>query len=141
MPAKKKARRKTQSRRMSRDKIARLVELFEGEVNNGGFDQFFYNSLGNETADIIEALETIEASKITDILKRAAMRFPEGKPPKNRIARGDLLMERVSPSCDAFDDLDASSMPARKNYKDFWKSIWAGSEDDLRNRFVAIAPR
>jgi uncharacterized protein DUF4375 len=106
MPAKKKARRKTKSRRMSRDKIARLVELFEGEVNNGGFDQFFYNSLGNETADIIEALETIEASKIADIVKRAAMRFPEGKPPKNRIARGDLLMERVSPNCDAFDDLD-----------------------------------
>ena len=29
---------------MSPDIVADLIEALEGEVNNGGFDQFFYNS-------------------------------------------------------------------------------------------------
>ena len=33
---------------MDRDEVARLVELLEGEINNGGFHQFFYNSTGDE---------------------------------------------------------------------------------------------
>jgi len=40
---------------MDREEVARLVELLVGEINNGGFDQFFYNSAGNETAAIIRA--------------------------------------------------------------------------------------
>jgi Domain of unknown function (DUF4375) len=90
---------------MSRDQIVRLVELFEGEVNNGGFHQFFGNSTGNETAEIIKALETIGAAKAADIVKRAARRFPGGMPPKDRKAR-NLLLHGVDPLIKIFDALD-----------------------------------
>jgi Domain of unknown function (DUF4375) len=99
MPPKKK------SRRLSRAQVVRLVELCMGEVNNGGFNQFFYNSTGNETAEIIQALETIGAPKLADIVKRAAAKFPGGRPPKDRLARGRLL-QRIDPEIKVFERLD-----------------------------------
>jgi hypothetical protein len=56
--------------------IAKLVGALEAEGNNGGFDQFFYNSAGDNTAETIRALETIGAVTVSDILKRAAAKFP-----------------------------------------------------------------
>lgn len=99
MPSKKK------SRRVSREQVIRLVESCMGEVNNGGFNQFFYNSTGNKTAEIIEALETIGARKLADIVRRAAAKFPSGMPPKNRLARGRSL-QRIDPEIKVFDGLD-----------------------------------
>lgn len=105
MPTKKK------SRRLSRENVVRLVELCVGEVNNGGFNQFFYNSTGNETAEIIQALETIGARKLADIVRRAAAKFPREMPPKDRLARGRWL-ERIDPEIKVFDRLD----------KEFWSN-------------------
>jgi hypothetical protein len=99
MPLKKK------SRRMSRERVMRLIEKFDGEVNNGGFDQFFRNSAGNETAEMIEALEIIGATAVSSILKRAAQRFPGGVAPRERPAREEL-MEKISPHTEGFNDLD-----------------------------------
>ena len=42
---------------MSPDVVTELIQALEGEVNNGGFDQFFYNSAGDNTADTILALK------------------------------------------------------------------------------------
>jgi hypothetical protein len=91
---------------MSRDEILRLVEMFEGEVNNGGFHQFFYNSAGNETAEIIRALEIIGAVKVAEIVKKAAGKFPGGMPPRDRTDRQDLLLDRVDPDIKVFEELD-----------------------------------
>lgn len=96
---------KKKSRRMSRERVMRLIEKFDGEVNNGGFDQFFRNSAGSETAEMIEALEIIGGSAFSSILKRAAQKFPGAMPPKERAARQDL-MEKISPHTEGFNDLD-----------------------------------
>jgi len=80
---------KKKSRRVSREQVVRLVELWVGEVNNGGFNQFLYNSTGNETAEIIQTLETIGARKLADIVKRAPAKFPREMPPKD-ISRGSF---------------------------------------------------
>ncbi len=90
---------------MSADVVADLIETLEGEVNNGGFDQFFYNSAGDNTADTILALEVVGATRTADIVKRAAAMFPSGMPPKERLARFKVL-RAVSPSCKAFESLD-----------------------------------
>jgi uncharacterized protein DUF4375 len=92
--------------RLSREDVVRLVEIFHGEVNNGGFDQFFQNTAGNKTAETIQALEAIGASEVGNLLKRAARKFPRGMPPKNRSLRENLLMESVSPNGDSFRDED-----------------------------------
>jgi hypothetical protein len=92
---------------MDHTEIARLIENLEAEVNNGGFDQFFYNSAGDNARETILALETIEAGTTADIVKRAAAKFPDGMPPQDRYKRQELLLSRVSPASDAFDELDA----------------------------------
>ena len=90
---------------MSPDIVADLIEALEGEVNNGGFDQFFYNSAGDKTAETILALEAIGAARTADIVKRAAAMFPGGMPPKERFARQDILLTAF-PSSEAFKALD-----------------------------------
>jgi len=94
-----------QTETMDHKEIARLIGNLEAEVNNGGFDQFFYNSAGDDTAETIRALETIGADTVADIVKRAAAKFPGGVPPKDRFQRQDVL-HQVSPESDAFDELD-----------------------------------
>jgi hypothetical protein len=90
---------------MDHKEIARLIGNLEAEVNNGGFDQFFYNSAGDDTAETIRALQSIKADTTAEIVKRAAAKFPDGMPPKERSQRQDLLFQ-VSPESDAFDELD-----------------------------------
>jgi hypothetical protein len=91
---------------MEQDEIVRLIDALEGEINNGGFHQFFYNSAGDETAEIIHALQTVGAERMADIVKRATAKFPGGMPPKDRFARQDLLLDTVSPEDDVFSDLE-----------------------------------
>jgi hypothetical protein len=90
---------------MDHKQVARLIGSLEAEVNNGGFDQFFYNSTGDNTVETIQALEAIGAVTMADILRRAAAKFPGGMPPKDRLARQEILLQ-ISPNAEAFEDLD-----------------------------------
>ena len=87
------------------DEVADLIDALEGEVNNGGFHQYFYNSAGDRTAETIQALEIIGALAMADIVKRAAQKFPYGMPPKDRFERQDVLLEAY-PNAEAFQALD-----------------------------------
>jgi YD repeat-containing protein len=90
---------------LSMDKVVDLIDALEGEVNNGGFHQYFYNSAGDRTAETIQALEIVGAFAMADIVKRAAQKFPYGMPPKNRFERQDVLLGAY-PSAAAFRALD-----------------------------------
>jgi hypothetical protein len=90
---------------MDAQEVTDLIEALEGEVNNGGFDQFFYNNAGDNTRETIQALEAIGAFKMADILKRAAAAFPAGMPPKDRFARQDVLLQQF-PDAKGFEALN-----------------------------------
>jgi len=85
--------------------IKELIDELESEINNGGFDQFFFNSAGDHTEDMIRALVKIGAVHTADIVSRAASIFPSGMPPKDRDTRQELL-EEISPNSDSFEDFD-----------------------------------
>jgi hypothetical protein len=91
---------------VNHDEVERLVGELEAEVNNGGFDQFFFNSAGDEAAETIEALEVIGAHRTAAILRRACATFPGAMPPTDRDARQGLLLDVVSPGGDAFEAED-----------------------------------
>ena len=59
----------------------------EAEVNNGGFDQFFFNSAGDLANETAPALELVGAMKTADILRRALSAFENGSPSPNRQTR------------------------------------------------------
>jgi len=48
-----------------------LVYSYETEINNGGFDQFFFNSIGYEVFEIQKALDFFGLTKNKEILDKA----------------------------------------------------------------------
>ena len=74
----------------SEEQVFYICNLLEEEVNNGGFDQFLYNSSGNYTHRVEECLRTIGANKTADICHVAFAAF--GKPiPQDRNKREKFL--------------------------------------------------
>ena len=109
-----------QEKSMSRAQVVELIGALEAEVNNGGFDQFFFNSAGNRTAETIAALKAIGAKRTADIVSRAAAKFPAGLPPSDRTKRQELL-EKVSPDADAFDEEDEAFLKYEDNLSELLK--------------------
>jgi len=87
---------------MDKEKIKTLIDNLEMEVNNGGFDQFFFNSAGDNAHETVEALKIIGAFHTANIVQNAINKFPNNIVPKDRYERQDIL-EKVSPDCDAFE--------------------------------------
>jgi Domain of unknown function (DUF4375) len=68
----------------------------EREVNNGGFDQYFFNSASDYAEEALQALDTIGARTTARIVRRAMHVFPNAQPPRDRITRQELLF-RIDP--------------------------------------------
>src|SRR6266700_7746784 len=90
---------------MNPREVVDFVMQLQDEVSNGGFHQFFNNSSGNNTVDTIQALEAIGATVVAAILRRAASKFPNNTPPRDRRQRLDVLWANF-PRTDEFRDLD-----------------------------------
>ena len=96
----------------SLDKLTKAQKIFyynqclEREVNNGGFNQYFYNSSGDYSNETVEALKAIGAIKTSSILQRAINQFPNGIVPKDRDERISLLQQienKANEKCDKLD--------------------------------------
>lgn len=73
------------------EKTFLYVEILETEINNGGFDQYFFNSSGNYSQETLEALKKIGAIKTAKIVEEAYSYFPESPIPKNNEKRREIL--------------------------------------------------
>ena len=77
------------------------------EVNNGGFEQFFYNSSGDFAGEIVSAFTKLGALKTAGICQKALDAFGV-KLPSNRDDREELLdkilNEKISAILDECDD-------------------------------------
>lgn len=68
------------------------VCLLEGEIYNGGFDQFFSNTSGDYYRFALKGLEDLGASSSFEILKDAAgTLFGESGPPDNQEDRWKIM--------------------------------------------------
>lgn len=81
-----------------------LIWDLESQVNNGGFNQYFFNSDRDPIA-VPHALRSIGADRAAVIVERALGLFPNGAPPTERFARQDVL-EELDPDCELFGSLD-----------------------------------
>src|SRR5258705_3440499 len=59
----------------------------EREINNGGFNQFFFNSSGDFAHETMSSLRIIGATKTAHILQQAIDQFPSSKVPQDRLQR------------------------------------------------------
>lgn len=72
------------------EKVFFVINSLEGEVNNGGFVQFLYNSSGNFANDVVPSLIAIGATDTAEICKSALAALGERIPRKTE-EREDLL--------------------------------------------------
>lgn len=77
------------------EKVILFVENLEREVNNGGFDQFFFNSSGNYAHETLDALKRIGANEIAGLLAKAIAVWPDATVPNNETLRREQH-ERIS---------------------------------------------
>lgn len=90
----------------SQERIFYVVMQLEAEVNNGGFSQYFYNSSGDWSNEVVKSYRAIGAIKVADICKKAITSFGADIPP-NRDVREIFLnqfmndeVNRILDECD-----------------------------------------
>ncbi len=83
-----------------------FIEMLEGQVNNGGFDQYFFNSSGEYAHETLTALESINAPKIAELLNQAIKIFPTLPIPKDTEIRREFMQDTPETITDKWDKLD-----------------------------------
>ena len=95
------------------ERIFYITQILEMDVNNGGFSQFFYNSSGDFSNELVEAFTAIGAKTTAEICQKAMDAFG-CVIPADRDARKEMLdelendeVEEILDECDdAFYDYE-----------------------------------
>ena len=90
----------------------------EREINNGGFNQYFYNSSGDFVHDTTISLQTIGANKTADILQQAIDQFPNSTVPKDRTQGQEVLEQIEDTANEVWEQLDQAFYKYEDNLND-----------------------
>jgi hypothetical protein len=88
---------------------------FDGEINNGGFDQYFFNSTGDDAEVALAALQDMGATAAAALLERAMAVFPGGKPPADRVQRQAAMQQMESQSKLVWEKCDNEFYKCKEN--------------------------
>jgi endogenous inhibitor of DNA gyrase (YacG/DUF329 family) len=89
------------------EKLYYALTLFQNEVNNGGFHQFFFNSSGSYYELIEDALITLDEAQTLELLRQAKRNiFPEIPVPINTAERRSTMQGSTSDLMTKLDELD-----------------------------------
>jgi len=119
----------------SRDeKIYFAVGLLDGEVCNGGLDQFFWNSSGDYCQIALEGLDEIGAQHSLEILAEATtMIFGRAGAPTDRRKRWQVLNSKTKRALELL-----TGHRKRSRLEALDKQFWA-DPDGLNDRLMAFA--
>lgn len=81
------------------ERIFYITQALEMEVNNGGFSQFFYNSSGNFSNELVNAFTAIGANATAAICQKAIAAFGH-EIPVDKDEREEMLDELESEEID-----------------------------------------
>jgi len=82
------------------------IWALRGQVDNGGFHQYYFNGTGDLAMETVEALKHIGAKHTSDLLIKSNSYFENGVPPKNREIRIEQLSKLTEQSETELEDLD-----------------------------------
>lgn len=84
-----------------------LAYVYNAEVLNGGVSQFFSNTSGDWVEETLEALRVLQAAPYLALLEEACDAvFGCTSPPRNQLARHELLEAYEAQQPDALSELD-----------------------------------
>lgn len=84
------------------------LDALEREINNGGFDQFFFNSSGDTALETIAALERLGAKHTAGLVRRAVAVFPGKQPAAERDARQSQMEALPDSARELWSQLDGA---------------------------------
>ncbi|PIB31795.1 hypothetical protein BFP78_07930 [Gaetbulibacter sp. 5U11] len=82
------------------------IDIFEGELNNGGLFDFFYNTSGAFAHQVLDAYQAIGAEESTAIVSQAIALFPELPVSKDLFIRRQLLSNLKHTVLDEWEKLE-----------------------------------
>ena len=88
------------------EKVFVSVWELEAEINNGGFNQYFFNSSGDNARHCVAALERIGAKNFAALVKQANSVFENGEPPTDSGIRQPLVESFSEEQKNSLDQLD-----------------------------------
>jgi hypothetical protein len=88
------------------DQTVILIWSLQGEVGNGGFDQFYYNSSGDHAEATVQALDRIGANRTAAIVAEANGLFPTQPPAAERDRRVAELDRFTDSAAETWDRLE-----------------------------------
>jgi hypothetical protein len=113
------------------EKCMHHVYWLETEVNNGGFDQYFFNSSGDYAIDTPAMLEEIGAHHTAQIVKEAISIFPGGAPSRDREERlkmYELISDEISRR---LNELDSKFYEYKDPLEDLQVSYMKMKQDEI----------
>ena len=93
-------------------------QYLEKEINNGGFNQYFYNSSGDFAHQTLISLRQINAIKTADILQLAIDQFPNSIVAKDRSERQEILETIEEKADEVWEQLDKRFLEYEDNLYD-----------------------
>jgi hypothetical protein len=102
------------------DTERRLLAAYwvEAEVNNGGFDQYFFNSAGDNAEAALAGLKEMGAAGAATLLEQSMAVFPGGKPPADRFRRQELMQQIAALSKPVWEKCDTEFYKPRESISD-----------------------
>ncbi|WP_028282261.1 DMP19 family protein [Olleya marilimosa] len=82
------------------------IDIFEGELNNGGLFDFFYNTSGAFAHQVLDAYQAIGAEESTAIVSQAIALFPDLPVSKDLFIRRQLLSNLKQTVLDEWEKLE-----------------------------------
>ena len=100
------------------ERIFYVTQTLEMEVNNGGFSQFFRNSSGDFSGELVDAFTTIGANTTAAICKKAISAFGRDIP-ADRDEREEMLDETETEELDKIlEECDSAFLNYEDNLND-----------------------
>jgi hypothetical protein len=91
------------------------VWWLEAEVNNGGFDQYYFNSAGDHAIEAVTSLEAIGANHTADLVKQANALFGPAGPSPIRATRQNQLDALREAKPKKLDEIDEEFLSYKDN--------------------------
>jgi hypothetical protein len=105
------------------ERVFLSVWNLEAEVNNGGFEQYYMNSAGDNALETPGALREIGATQAAAIVEEANSLFGPSGPPADRDARTRALESLGKTATDAFETLDTRFQEYPDNLEDLLRQF------------------
>ncbi|MBI5093385.1 MAG: DMP19 family protein [Candidatus Hydrogenedentes bacterium] len=94
------------------------ADWLEGEVDNGGFDQYFFNPSGDNSMVALAGLREMGASGAAALLERAVAVFPGGKPPTDTAKRREMMEQIAARSGPVWEQCDSEFYRLSESFSD-----------------------